>query len=188
MRNGKSTMSDSRGSADVRVMIADNGDELPYEYHEGVVGIADVVHGESYKVGCSTCPRRGLNLACPPRSPSFAEYAAGAASLRVLSVRMPVVGPGDVQKQSSHARELLMDELLQHRARGRRVMGAGPCRACAKCAALEGATRCPRPEELIYSLESLGVNVVALTESALSLTLDWNDMHFVCAVGAVLVD
>jgi predicted metal-binding protein len=169
-------------------MITANGDGLPYEYHEGVVSMADVVHGESYEVGCSTCPRRGLNLACPPHSPSFAEYAAGAESLRVLCVRMPVVGPGDVQKPSSHARDLLTDELLQHRARGRRVMGAGPCRACAKCAALEGATRCSRPKKLIYSLESLGVNVVALTESALRLALDWNDMHFVCAVGGVLVD
>lgn len=44
-------------------------------------------------------------------------------------------------------------------------------------------------DERIYSLESLGVNVVALVNKSLDISLDWSSNEitasFVCAVGAV---
>ncbi len=69
-------------------------------------------------------------------------------------------------------------------------MGSGPCRFCAECAAEKGKGECLFPDKRIYSLESLGVNVVALVRESMGFDLDWSGTAdasgYVSAVGAVV--
>jgi hypothetical protein len=71
----------------------------------------------------------------------------------------------------------------------RNIAGSGPCLACGECALSAGSDRCEKPEQRIYSLESLGINVVGLLKRYLDMELGWSTdgqhADFVCAVGAV---
>jgi hypothetical protein len=55
-----------------------------------------------------------------------------------------------------------------------------------------GSLSCAKPEERIYSLESTGVDVVALVRTCFGLELEWTregrEPEFVSAVGAVFED
>jgi predicted metal-binding protein len=168
-----------------RTHVWPNGDRLAYEHYEGTVPVADVVHAPSYKDNCSHCPTRGRNFACPPHSPTFESYASDVESLRVICVRRPIKGPDAARAAFAEARKLLFAELDEWRARGSRVLGSGECLACETCAASVGGDACVDPQMRTYSLESLGVNVSALVQSALGLRLEWEMRRFVCSVGAV---
>ena len=87
------------------------------------------------------------------------------------------------------ARSILTTELFKHREQGYTIAGSGTCVACEKCVIEDGDQRCKRPGERIYSLESLGVNVISLVKKCFNIDLDWNSdvitADFVSAVGAV---
>jgi predicted metal-binding protein len=86
-------------------------------------------------------------------------------------------------------RGLLTDELLRYRKKGHIVAGSGTCLACEQCAIELGENKCKHPSKRISSVESLGVNVVSLTEKAFDFKLEWSGCDsaadFVSAVGAV---
>ena len=76
-----------------------------------------------------------------------------------------------------------------NRKRGYLVAGSGFCLACDVCAVEDSTDDCKKPNKKIYSLESLGVNLTALTEQCFGFDLEWsaNDhtSDFVCSLGAV---
>jgi hypothetical protein len=53
----------------------------------------------------------------------------------------------------------------------------------------QGFKRCTNPENRIYSLESLGVNITALIKKCFDLEHDWSSKeqmnNFMCSTGAV---
>jgi len=168
------------------------------ERREAVQPVAAFVHGPEVREACGACPHVGRNLACPPHSPSFREAVGGAVSARVILVRAPLASlaalpPGEGAREGfRRARRLLVAELLAERARGRTVLGSGPCLACDPCAARAGSLSCARPEERLYSLESTGVDVLELVRACFGLELEWaregRQPDFVSAVGAVFED
>lgn len=148
-----------------------------------------------FKHGCEACPMRGRNLACPPMSPMLPDYIAGRRRATVISYRTPMEQFGSgliIEERYNEAyhmmQELLTEELLRYRQRGHVVAGSGPCRACPECALATGSAVCRTPERLIYSLESMGVSVVQLSELAFGIKLDWSgmeqDAEYVSAIGA----
>lgn len=150
-----------------------------------------------YKAGCEACPMRGRNLACPPMSPMLADYVKGAHWATVIAYRTPMEqfqsGSPIIEERYFEAhnmmQELLSEELLRYRGKGLIVAGSGPCRACVRCALDEGISECRMPHLMIYSLESMGVSVVLLSEVAFGITLDWSGFEhgaeYVSAIGAV---
>jgi len=191
------TESSEPSSVEVVECVDDSGDVLCYERHEVLLSLSDFDHGAKYKVACEACPRHGRNLACPPYSPLFADYVAGTVSARVICLRLPTeYGGGEAGEERARAafrrvRRLLTRELLEYRGRGHLIAGSGTCPACERCAAEDGGAECVRPEERVYSLESLGVNLVALARDHLAVDLEWSGADrcadFVCAVGAVFL-
>jgi len=87
------------------------------------------------------------------------------------------------------AKGILTGELLKYREQGFIIAGSGACQACDICAVEHGRQNCRKPREKIYSLESLGVNVISLVKRCLDINLDWSGHEhtadFVSAVGAV---
>jgi predicted metal-binding protein len=177
--------------------IDEKGDVLYVERFECVLPISKFDHHEQYKSNCEFCKKYGKNLACPPYSPRFIGHINGAKSARVICLRIPLEYFHQTIPEEKYragflkARQLLVDELLRFREQGFQIAGSGACTSCEKCAIEEGDETCKNPDERIYSLESLGVNVVALVQDNFDFKLEWSDgfryADYVSAVGAVFL-
>ena len=90
------------------------------------------------------------------------------------------------------AGRLLAGELSQYLKQGHKVAGAGFCRSCPACAAESGEVVCRNPDERIFSLEAMGVNVDALLKKSFGFGLEWTrgdeKASYLCVPGAVLYD
>lgn len=188
---------DQKWNVEVIEYIDGTGRVILYEHYEGTVALSDINHGSQYKLPCEGCPKYGKNLSCPPYSPSFLQYIQGAKRVKVVCMRIPTTYFGQpLGKEAYHscfrmARGLLVNELLKHREAGHPVAGSGACLACEICAVEDGGQSCKKPAERIYSLESLGVNVISLVKRCFDIDLTWSGSEyaadFVSAVGAVFL-
>lgn len=175
--------------------IDDSGTALYYERFETFLTGSGFDHDKLYKMACEVFEKYGKNLACPPHSPTFLEYLGEVKTAKVICLRLPLEyfnHPIPEEKYRAcfrKARSLLVDELLGYRNHGYAVAGAGPCLACEECAAEGNNKKCKKPTEKIYSLESLGVNIIKLGKTCFNIDLEWSGQEnladFVCAFGAV---
>jgi predicted metal-binding protein len=165
------------------------------ERFERLVSVLDIESCRESKIACEACPRYAIgNLACPPHSPYFPDYTRGFVRAKVICYRVYLDHvqeiSGEPKYRTAHKlmRGLMVEELLAYRMQGHIIAGAGPCLACERCAAETGGNVCRTPSRLIYSLESLGVNLVSLSEHVLALKLEWSagevESENVAAIGA----
>jgi len=186
---------DQKSHVEVLEYTDDTGCIFIYERHECEVVVAEIEHGNKYKFLCEACPKYGKNLACPPYSPSFLQYIKDAKKAEVICLRLPTeyfthpIAEERYRACFRMAKNLLTGELLKYRREGYFVAGSGTCVACERCIVEDGDQKCKRPGERIYSLESLGINVISFVKKCFNIDLDWNsDVYtadFVSAVGAV---
>ncbi|SCY06758.1 DUF2284 domain-containing protein [Desulfoluna spongiiphila] len=172
-----------------------SGEILYYERFEAVVPLSAIDHHSKYKTACEACRQYGTNLACPPFSPAFLQYTAGKKTARIICLRLPLEYFSGELLQDRYrlcfkkVRGFLVEELSASRDEGYTIAGAGPCMACDRCVAEEGITECAKPDQRIFSLESLGVNLMDLARRCFGIDLEWSNeshtAHFVCAMGAV---
>ncbi len=180
---------------DVLEHVDDEGRTYYIEKFEGLFPVSLIDHADSYKMSCEACDKYGQNLACPPFSPSFPDYTGNAETARVVCLRLPQEYFSHLVSEERYltcfkkARSLLVDILLDHRKKGHIIAGSGPCLACEKCAVERKSRRCRKPDKMIYSLESLGTNLITLVKRCFDIDLEWSSdeqyADFVCAVGAV---
>lgn len=178
-----------------RERLDKSGTTIFYEHHEALVPVRWFDHAVKNKIACEACHNYGKNFACPPYSPTFMEHLAGMKFARVLCIRMPQeyyrhLVPDKVYSECFKAAKSILDkELLGYRKQGSLIAGSGYCNACEKCAAEQEHSQCIQPDLLIYSLESLGVNLTGLTSTCFDIDLEWSAhdhaADFVCAIGAV---
>lgn len=171
------------------------GATLYYERYETIMPIASLDHGRKYKIACEACHKFGKNLACPPYSPYLLEYLGEQTFAKILCIRMPQEYFRNVGQEKNYrecfrkVRGILVDELLSYRKKGYLVAGSGCCLACDVCAAEKSSNKCLKPNKLIYSLESLGVNLTTLTQLAFEFELEWSAddyaTDFICSLGAI---
>ncbi len=171
------------------------GHSLFYERYEVLIAVAEFSYSRSNREFCRDCDMHGRNLACPPYSPIFTDFIGQAREALVICIRVP-------SDRSEHplledryeicyreASDLLVNELLSYRRMGYAVAGAGACTGCERCAALTQDKTCTNPARRIYSLESMGVNVVDLARRCFNLDLEWSsESHiadFISTLGAV---
>jgi len=165
------------------------------ERFQRLLSVPDIEYFGEDNPGCEACPKNGTNLACPPYSPLLTGYIGKSAKAKIICYRMPLEQLSAEITSDRHKtahgilRKLLVEELLGHRKKGYVVAGSGPCQMCKECAVESGKKECRNPDLLIYSLESMGVNLIALSERAFSLQLEWSDGTSmngnVSAIGAV---
>lgn len=168
-----------------------------YQHLEADVPVQSIAYGHDREAACGTCPNLGKNLSCPPFSPSFPDYIKDARRAQVICVRLPaacfVQHPAEMRSRVgfTEAGKILRRELLHFRGQGRLVAGSGECRVCDPCAAAQGGLHCHHPDEQMYSLESLGVDVADLVRHCFNLELEWDRQdrraQFISAVGAVFI-
>lgn len=175
-----------------------SGVTLYYERYEAIIPVSSFDHAKKYKIACEACHKFGKNFACPPYSPYLPEYLNAQSYAKVLCVRMPQEYFRDVIQEKNYrqcfraARGILVEELISYRKQGYLVAGSGFCLACDVCAIEEGLDNCKKPNDKIFSLESLGVNLTALTQRCFGFDLEWsaNDYtsDFVCSLGAIFLN
>jgi predicted metal-binding protein len=163
--------------------------------YQNRLSIAVVEYSARIKRECETCKNYQRNFSCPPHSPFFPAHAGGAREIEVLCYRTPLIKAGNIPSGEAarlaftRVRGLLLAELMAARAAGHVIAGSGACSVCQTCAGEAVTEACRSPANRIYSLESLGVNVAALSEKAFQLKLEWSDekqvARFVSAIGAV---
>lgn len=181
--------------SDVLEHTDSKGNTYLLERFERIVPVRKVNHHRDNTILCEACHRYGKNLACPPYSPYFLDYIESSTTANIICYRIhmeqiqPVVGEPVYRTAHKTVKALIDKELLAYRKQGMIVAGAGRCLACKECAIERGDLTCRNPSQLIYSLESLGVNLVSLSENVLKLTLQWSsnghDADHVSAIGAV---
>lgn len=170
-----------RWSVEVGEFEAVSGERVTCERYVGFCELSAFVHSPTVREACGSCPRSGKNLGCPPFSPHFTEFVGSATSALVVMFRGPVSAlegesAEEAMRTSGHLlQSVLRRELLEWREAGFVVAGAGACKGCPKCAAEAGATECPYPEKLVYSLESTGINVAQLASTLFGIELDWGE-------------
>jgi predicted metal-binding protein len=180
---------------EIREINEESHSSLIYEWYEAVLPVNQFLHEKKFRLACETCPNYQKNLSCPPYSPYFEEYLGHLNTAKVICIRLPQeyfqdISPDRRYRRSfKKARKLLVRELLEHRGKGFQIAGSGACRACPVCALNEGERECRNPDLRIYSLESLGTNLTALTRRCFNFDLEWSSPEqaasFVCAIGAV---
>jgi predicted metal-binding protein len=162
--------------------------------HEVLLPLGEFEFSQKVKDQCLSCSTYAKNLSCPPHSPDFIDYIGNAKEAKVICMRLPLERIKDLEgEERSRAgfktlSSLLADELLKHREEGYIVAGAGACSACDICSVDGGIQLCIKPEEQLFSLESLGVNLSALVKRCFDFSLQWSNTdetpQYVCALGA----
>lgn len=189
------TATGSQATMAVCESVDAKGEILYYERYEAVVPLSAIDHHSKYKAACGACRQHGTNLACPPFSPTFGAYTTGKTTARVICLRLPLEYFAGELLQDRYrlcfkkVRSFLVEELFASREAGYTIAGAGPCLACERCVAAEGFSECSKPDQRIFSLESLGVNLMKLARRCFDINLEWSSeshtAQFVCAMGAV---
>ncbi|WP_027358609.1 DUF2284 domain-containing protein [Desulforegula conservatrix] len=143
------------------------------------------------------CINFGKKFSCPPFSPSFDEYKKNFPYLMVICLRLDLsyykeLKPHMRIKAGNSILKGMIDRILKgYKNKGFRVVGSGSCRLCKPCGAKEGV-KCKKPDERIYSLESLGVDVSQLVRGCFGFDLEWyskenKEPSYTCTVGGVLL-
>jgi len=186
--------------AEVEEHIDETGAIYYIERFERLLPVSEFDYGDHYKMSCEACEKYGKNLACPPYSPSFLTYIDNAQVAKVICLRVPQEYFNHLLSEERYhacfrkARSLLVKILLDYREKGHAIAGSGACLACETCAAEDEAEckQCRQPDKLIYSLESMGVNVIALVKKSFDIDLEWSSddkfADFVDAVGVVFLN
>jgi len=184
-----------KSKAQIVKSINDKGVVLYIERFENTLKLTDIEYSQRVKKNCESCKGFGANFACPPYSPCFPEYVQGQSTANLICYRTPLEQFRSVIIEDSYhaafrkVSGLVSEELLKERKSGHIIAGSGACQSCNPCAVELGETECRTPSRQIYSLESLGVNVVSLSEKAFGIKLEWSgEGHtagYVSAFGAV---
>lgn len=165
-----------------------------FERHESIIPVSEIDFKIKYKDNCVDCPEYGNNFSCPPFSPVFDDFIGSREMAKIICLRTPlhffVHLPEDQRARAAYDR---MSSLLAHilegaRREGHLVAGAGACKVCHDCPVEKGGMVCIKPDEQVFSLESLGVNLSSLMERCFQIKLEWTESRHaarhICAVGA----
>ncbi|MCI5147903.1 MAG: hypothetical protein D3916_00580 [Candidatus Electrothrix sp. MAN1_4] len=188
---------DKKFTVSVEQLKESNRETIYYERYETIIPVSVLDHAPKNKIACEACHKFGKNFACPPHSPNFPDYLDTQQYAKILCIRMPQEYFRNVLQEKMYtecfqkARTILVGELLNYRKQGFLIAGSSFCLACEVCAAEEGSDKCKKPNKMIYSLESLGVNLTALTKQCFDFDLEWSASEqasdFVCSIGAVFI-
>ena len=184
-------------NVEVRERTDASGDSIVYEHFDTIIPLSKIDYADKNKIACEPCHKFGKNFACPPFSPSFKEYVGTHKYAKIICIRLPqeyfrhLIQEEIYRACFQQAREILVKELLPYREKGFLIGGCGYCQACEVCGAEQGVDSCIKPEKMIYSLESMGVNLTGLTKTCFDFDLEWsagdNSADFVCSIGAVFL-
>jgi predicted metal-binding protein len=130
------------------------------------IRISDIIFSEEVFSLCAknTCGNFGRNHGCPPSAGNHEvgkarvlEYQNGFLLNKILPIKSR-----EAMKESGQTLNRMRNELAKKFAGDRvLILGAGACKVCATCAALEGEP-CRLPDKIQYSMEGSGILVMRM--------------------------
>lgn len=150
--------------------------------------LKDYVDVEGFLIFCKACECYGKVWSCPPYDFDPQEYWKKYKYIYIIGTKMTfVTNAADNEmgkeeavqyiKQEYHTvKEFLSEKMreLEKKYPGGISLSAGNCNICSKCTKPTGKA-CRYPDELRYSIESLGGNVIKTAEELLGIELKWSD-------------
>ena len=159
-----------------------------YESHIPVLEYVDnYVDIPTFLECCKACPNYGRLWSCPPYDFDVEAYWKQFKNFKVMATKIVFEKPVIDETYSKEALETIMntsisvekqklsDILMEEEKKypGSASLCAGCCSLCqGQCNRPEGAP-CRYPEQLRYSIESLGGNVGLTINKLLKLDLEW---------------
>lgn len=135
---------------------------------------------------CKACPNYGGKWSCPPYDFDVEAYWRQFERLNIYGTQLMY---GEEMVNRTYSKEELDQilketleaekrklaaqmEILEREHPGSRALSAGSCILCKSCRRREGKPCC-RPDQMRYSIESLGGNVGKTTSKLLHVELEW---------------
>ena len=128
------------------------------------------------------CPNYGNKWACPPSSPTFSKYSANysRAFLVLFYCYLDQFAYTKTEymriKASNSILKSRLDQFMRSLEKqvGGKMISNGSCRLCKPCALKISSTAgCKKPEQMRYSMESLGLDVNGISRDYLQHDLLW---------------
>jgi predicted metal-binding protein len=125
---------------------------------------------------CEGCPDFGGRWSCPPYDFDPLDYWGGFSEIEVfVSQIFPEGDTHEAHMECFRAEKRRLTELLMAKEAenpGSRHLSAGNCALCEKCTRPDGLP-CRRPDDMRYSIESLGGDVVGVVQKLFGIELKW---------------
>lgn len=151
---------------------------------------------------CGNCPRFGKLWSCPPYVFDAKLFISQYKTANLLALKISPASDTDATdafsaKNIEHTLRIfrvLLDPLLldiESRTPASLALFAGSCILCGEnsCARAKGK-QCKNPQNMRYSLESLGFNVASMADIMLNIKLDWatpkSPCKYLCLICALL--
>lgn len=163
--------------------------------------IKEYVDVEGFLEACRKCPNYSNVWSCPPYDFDVIKYWEQFNVLELTAIKIifdanyagKQFSPEELEKitRSSiwEVKQQLTQELYEREkvAPGSVSLSAGSCSLCKSCTRSEGKL-CRHPEDMRFSIESLGGNVGLTTEKIMGIELEWVQEgrlpnHFVLVCG-----
>ncbi|MBQ1229193.1 MAG: DUF2284 domain-containing protein [Firmicutes bacterium] len=128
---------------------------------------------------CKACPNYGKLWSCPPYTFNPEDYWKEYSSLLVAGYKINF-GPETDEKRSmeimAEVKNRIAEELfdMEEEVPGSVSLSAGSCSVCGPgCCTRQEGKPCLHPENMRYSIESLGGNVGKTVSKLLGVELEW---------------
>lgn len=135
---------------------------------------------EKFALFCRDCPDYEKSWSCPPYSPPYSRYAQKHAHGLLVLFFSPLDQFQDIDenqrmRESNTFLRLSLEKSVRRleKAHQGRMLSSGICRLCQNCTCKDRSGSCRRPQEMRYSMESLGLNVAKISELFLDHPLLW---------------
>lgn len=129
-----------------------------------------------------SCPNYDSNWSCPPNSPSYETYAGKYKNCLLLLATCDLAQFGWLKSDNLRVRtansrlKSFSNRLLKYleNSLDGMMLSTGICRRCKQCTKRSsGELGCKKPQEMRYSLQTLGLNVAQVSEDWFKHKLLW---------------
>lgn len=157
--------------------------EIPVEAY-----VRDYVDVEEFLEACKACPNYNKIWSCPPYDFNPEQYWSRYKDFYIIGVKIifdqemidEMYSPEEIDKILKNTlfaeKKKLTEELwhMESEVQGSMSLSAGSCMLCEQegCDRIKGAP-CRYPEQMRYSIESLGGNVGKTCSKLLGIELEW---------------
>lgn len=183
--------------------------EIRVEHLQRMVPVAEYIEScvdiPKFYACCEACPNFGTRWSCPPFSFSAAEFWSGFETLCLYGRKIYTpetwlaqsYAPEDLAERYHALLKPVKREMMQKLwdmeadQPGSVALSAGSCEICPEGCSRHASLPCRHPEQMRYSIESLGGDVGRSIEMYLGETLLWAESghlpaHFILLGGLLM--
>lgn len=144
------------------------------------------IHADKYIEYCRQCPNFGIKWSCPPYDFDVSSVWCRYADLNLIAVQIyfdeALLRKTYSEQELNHIQNRCIEEVrieldcellaMEQTTPGSLALYPGSCLLCDSCSRTR-EMKCAHPNQMRFSIESLGGDVSALTEKYFGIELKW---------------